>query len=271
MLILPLQTQRLSHGDDLASALREAIQKSPAQELHPGDILAVSSKALAACEGATIDLNALKPGPEATTLAEASGRSPLFCQAVLEECERLHGTVRGTCPGALITELMPEGMEGSLLVPNAGLDESNTPQGTAIGWPRDPVASVRRMQQDIKICDKGEACPALTSNHQATIALLLTDSCLVPRRWGVTAFALVAAGIDPLRSEQGNRDLYGKPIRITTEAIGDQLATAANAVMGNVAQSCPAALIRDHGLAYSDFSGWVPGITPQEDLFHGLI
>lgn len=81
------------------------------------------------------------------------------------------------------------------------------------------------------------------------------------------AFALVCDGIDPVKSEVGRKDLFGKPLRFTLEAVADQLATAANFVMGNADQSVPAAIIRDHGLALGNFSGWVDGIDPDEDLF----
>ncbi len=104
-----------------------------------------------------------------------------------------------------------------------------------------------------------------------SVALLLTDSGLSPRRLGVTAFALAIAGMDPTRSLIGSPDLFGKALRLTEEAIADQLATAANAVMGNAAECTPAAFIRDHGIPFSNYVGWVPGIERERDLYHGVI
>ena len=103
------------------------------------------------------------------------------------------------------------------------------------------------------------------------IAIIVTDSCCRPRRLGVTAFALVAAGLDALVSLKGRDDLFGKKMRITTEAVADQLATAANMLMGNEAQAVPAVIVRDHGMELSEFAGWVPGIEPEEDLFRGIV
>jgi coenzyme F420-0:L-glutamate ligase/coenzyme F420-1:gamma-L-glutamate ligase len=103
------------------------------------------------------------------------------------------------------------------------------------------------------------------------IAVIVGDSCCVMTRRGVTAFALTCAGIDPLKSEVGSKDLFGKKLNITHEAIADQLATAANAVMGNAAQSTPAAVIRNHGMELTEFCGWVPGIPPEEDLYRDLL
>ena len=77
----------------------------------------------------------------------------------------------------------------------------------------------------------------------------------------------MSSGLDPLLSQKGKTDLFGKPLKITTEAVADQLATAANFLMGNAAQSIPAVIIRDHGLTLSDWEGWIPGIEPEKDLF----
>ena len=71
--------------------------------------------------------------------------------------------------------------------------------------------------------------------------------------------------------QKGKQDLFGKELKITTEAIADQLATVANTLMGNASQATPVVIIRDHGLPFSDLAGWVPGIEPSEDLFRGIL
>ncbi len=248
MLIVPLRTPVLKKGDDLASIL------STETAFEKGDILVVSSKAIATTEGAQYILSALTPSEDAKTYAGKIHRDPHFVEAILLETKRLRGSVRGTCPGALLTEVRPEGLpHGTIFAPNAGLDESNTEKGTAIGWPKDAVFSASSLSKTLGI------------------PVIITDSCCIPRRSGVTAFALTCCGVDPLRSEIGKKDLFGKPLTITTEAIADQLAVAANFVMGNASQSIPAAIIRDHELPSSDFCGWVPGMEPEEDLFRELL
>lgn len=249
MEILPLTTGLLRPKDDLADRLGSC------RVIRDGDILIVSSKAVAMTEGSLIRLADCAPSEEANLLSSSCGRSAPFCEAVLRETRRLGGRVAGTCQGAVLTELRPEGMaEGVLLVPNAGLDESNVSEGFAIGWPHVPVDSLRAVKEGLG----------------ADIALILTDSCCVPRRSGVTAFALACVGIDPFRSEIGNTDLFGKTMRVTVEATADQLAIAGNAVMGNAAQATPAAVIREHGIPFSTFSGWVNGMDPKKDLFKDM-
>lgn len=256
MQILPLSTGILSNGDDLVSALMQHFV------FEDGDILALSSKAVATVEGAHIHLSTLTTSQEAQEWNDRLqfNQPEGFRQAVLEETTRLQGSIVGSCPHAMLAELRPKGMvEGSLLAANAGLDLSNTVEGTAIGWPQDPIASIQSIRS------------TLEQKTGKSIAILLTDSCCRPRRIGVTAIALVVSGFDPLQSEIGKKDLFGHELRMTNEARADQLATAANFVMGNADQCIPAAVIRDHGLIFSDFEGWVPGIDPEDDLFKGAL
>jgi len=204
---------------------------------------------------------------------------------MLMELERLRGTVIGAVPGAALTELRPEGLTtGTILVASAGLDESNAPEGSAIGWPRNPVMSAGRLRKELetrmrsyelRVTSFGKSenphPKPETRNPKPRVAVIMTDSCCVPRRSGVTAMALVVSGFNPLQPQKGRKDLFGKPLRMTTEAVADQLATAANFLMGNAAQSIPAVIIRDHGLELTEWEGWVPGIEPERDLFQGVL
>lgn len=250
MNILPIHTPIIQGGDDFSSILRANT------EILDGDILVLSSKAVATAENVAMALFSFIPSVEAEEWAKETGLGVAFCQAVIQETARLHGRILGSAPKALLTEVKPDGLEqGVMLVPNAGLDQSNIEKGFVVGWPRDLVASAKKIHDEMP----------------QKIAIIIGDSCVQPRRWGVTAFALVTCGINPLRSEIGQLDLFGKPLTITVEAIADQLSVAANTVMGNAAQSIPAAIIRDHGFSFSDFCGWVPGMKPEEDLFHDIL
>ncbi len=253
MQVIAIKTPIIHAGDDLAQILVDHA------ELEVNDILIVSSKVIATAEGAAIDLTKITPTAEAREWAKRSGRSPEFRQAVLDETARMNGRVTASTLQLMMTELCPNGMEGSLLVPNAGLDESNIEDGFAIGWSKDLVHSVKSL------------CDAVKKKSGKKIAMIISDSCSRPRRLGVTAFALTASGIDPINNRIGLPDLFDKELHLTQEAIADQLATAANFLMGNANESIPAAIIRDHNLPLTDFCGWVPGIDPKLDMFGGVI
>src|SRR3990167_10241238 len=103
MLFIPIKTPLLRSGDDLASIL---IRAGLIQE---GDIIAISSKAVATVEGRMIDLKKIQPTAEAEEWARRCSGSPAFRQAVLEETARLHGTILPGCPQAMLTEAKPDG------------------------------------------------------------------------------------------------------------------------------------------------------------------
>lgn len=248
MHILGVATPLLTAGANLAAEILRSVT------LKKGDIVVISSKAIATVECAEIALDTLTPSAEALTLSAQCNQDPRFTEFVLRETKRMHGSVIGVSPHVLLTSLKPSGFErGRILCPNAGADQSNVKKNHAIGWPIDPVASAKKLRETLGI------------------PVIISDSCCVPGRLGVTAFALVCTGIDPFRSEVGSKDLYGKTMRMTHEAIADQLAVAANAVMGNSAQSVPAAIIRSSGIPRTDFCGWVEGIDENDDLFRKIL
>lgn len=240
-----LRTGLLDRGDDLVAAL------SAAGEIRASDVLVVSSKIVATCEDAYIDLNAIAVADEARSEAKTTGRSPEFCQAVLNETTRMHGRIVGRCPGAVLSLLHPQANIW-IVAANAGMDQSNVPDGFTVGWPLDSAASAMRLRERL-------GC-----------AVIVIDSCCTPLRTGITAYALACAGIDPVRDERGTPDLFGKPLRITRDNVADELAAAASVLMGNAAQATPAVIVRDHGLPDSDFAGWIPTFPPEQDLFRDV-
>lgn len=270
VLIHPIHTERIQSGDDLATIFTNS------NSIQSDDILVVSSKVVAVAEGAEMDLSTFHPTEAARGWAEKCGRRTEFCEAVIRETARLNGRIVGACHGALLTELRPSGLaHGVIMVANAGLDESNVAKGQAVGWPRDPVASARMLREKFLERLRAASCElrettkleARSSKLEADIGIIISDSRVLPHRLGVTAFALTVSGLHPHESQVGRRDLCRKPLLITTEAVADQLAVSANFVMGNAEQRIPAAIIRGHGLALTDFEGWVEGIEPSEDLF----
>lgn len=231
-------------------------------------IFVLSSKAVATAEGRIFDLSSpsLTPRSEAKRLSEAvQTRTPQFCEAVLQELARRGGRILGTCRGAVLTDV------AGILIANAGLDESNTPEGHCIGWPEDPVTSASTLRTLLERSLFTSNSQFHFTNSPPLLAVIISDSCLMPRRMGVVALALTCSGFDPIRSEIGQNDIHGKPLTITTEALADQLAIAANFVMGNANQGLPACLILDHGIQLTEWTGWVPSPPRETDIFRDLL
>lgn len=250
MELIPITTGTLHKGDNL---IEHILQNA---DVESGDILVLSSKVVATVEGAAVKLKDIEVSDAARTWAEKHGRNPAFRQAVLNELQRMNGRIVDEESRYMRSEVRPDGLEtGVILTAAAGLDESNIDAGYTIGWPHDPVTSAKKIHEEI----------FQKTGHK--IGVVISDSCLLPRRLGVIAQALVAVGFDPIETQIGQPDLFGKPLRVTNEARADQLATAANYLMGNASQATPAVIIRSHGLPMTNFAEWVPGINPEEDLF----
>jgi F420-0:gamma-glutamyl ligase len=119
-----------------------------------------------------------------------------------------------------------------LLIPSAGIDESNSESGNYILFPTDPFASLQRLHQRLcahfKIQDLG---------------IIMTDSHTTPLRRGVTGIALAYWGMRGTRDFVGHPDLFGRKLQMTHVNVVDALATAAVFVMGEADECCPLAII----------------------------
>lgn len=266
--LLPLQTGTLEQGCDLGYAIEGAVKRGKIN-LQGDDILIVSSKVVSLSEGRVISLKNISPTFEAQELAKKlQTRSPEFSEAVLREIKYRKGKLLGTCEGAALTEIH------GILIANAGLDCSNAPPHCALGWPEDPPASAEKLRFALEEHmvrqahhDVGRHPEPVEGPH---LAVIIIDSCCLPRRRGLTAVALSCSGISPFLDERSRKDLFGKNLHYTVDAVADCLASAASLLMGNGAQGIPVVLVRDHRLELENFTGWVEGIPEEEDLFRDI-
>lgn len=214
LVVLPLTGMpELTAGDDLATLLLQAAERS-AEGLCPGDVLVVTSKALS------------KVGD--LTEPSASDRQAL----VLAQSRRVLVERRVGADG--ITRIV-ESLAGPVLA-GAGIDGSNT--GAEHRWlllPGDPDAEATRLRADL-LTHTG--WPAETP-----LAVVVSDTAGRAWRAGLIDFALGAAGIEVFEDHRGDLDADGRPLAVTTRAIADELAAAADLVKGKSA-GIPAAIIR---------------------------
>lgn len=118
-----------------------------------------------------------------------------------------------------------------VMILSAGIDESNSPDGSFILYPRDPAASLFALYQDL-VCAIG---------HQE-FGLIMTDSRSAPLRNGVTGVALACCGFHGVQDRVGDTDLFGRPLKSTKVNIADALATACVLVMGEADEAQPLAI-----------------------------
>ena len=222
-------------GDDLAALLGEAIERGGG--LRPGDVLVVAQKVVSKAEGRVVDLNDVEPSDQARDLA--ADHDPRHLEVILGESVRL---VRARAP-LVIAET-----RHGFVCASAGVDRSNASgEDTAVLLPVDPDASAQRL------------------SARLGAPVIISDSFGRPFRHGTTDVAIGVAGMAPLLDLRGVRDSVGYELKTTTIAIADEIAGAAELVMGKTA-GIPAAIVR--GLAPSgDGAARDLVMPPERDLF----
>ena len=232
-------------GANLAELARAAVQEA-GETLRDGDVLVVTHKIVAKAEGRLVDLRTVEPSDFARRWAERWRKDPRHIEVVLRESVRIVRMDRGI----LITET-PHGF----VCANAGVDASNVPgEDVVCLLPRDPDATARALHQALK-----EA----TGAH---IAVIIADSFGRPWRNGIVNVAIGAAGIAPLVDYRGQLDDFGRTMQVSVLAVADELASAAELVMGKV-NRCPLALIRGYPYARSDGSARGLVMDAATDMF----
>jgi coenzyme F420-0:L-glutamate ligase / coenzyme F420-1:gamma-L-glutamate ligase len=214
--VLPLAgLPEVREGDDLGTLI------AAAAELEDDDVVVVAQKIVSKAEGRVVRLADVEPSPEARELA--AGQDPRKLEVVLREAQRI---VRER-PPLVIAET-----RHGFVCASAGVDASNAPEpGTLVLLPEDPDASAARIRVQLR---------ALTGR---TIGVLVTDSFGRAWRQGTTDVAIGAAGVDVLLDFRGVRDRVGYELHATTIAVADEIAGAAELVMGKV-DGVPGAIVR---------------------------
>lgn len=222
----PVQTARFPLIETLMQALDE--QDAALQE---GDVLAISSKYVAISDGRVVNLEDVQPQDRARELAAQYNIDAQMAQLVVEEADHIFG---GIPLGYLLT------WRSGIIAPNAGIDRSNIPPGKAVLLPEHPYASAKEIRQ------------AVQDRAGVRVGIVLTDSWLVPGRWGTTGVALAASGFQPVQDERGNPDLFGTPMAVTQKGVADSLSVAAQMVMGERDEATPFAIVRGADITLTD-------------------
>ncbi len=213
-------------GDDLPALLVHALARTPGvAPLQPDDVLVVTQKVVSKAESAVVDLTTVEPRPEAVEFAARWDRDPRQIEVVLREAARVVRMERGV----LITETSQ-----GFVCANGGVDASNVGPGsgdTVTLLPGDPDASAARIRE------------AIRARTGVDVPVVISDSFGRPWRWGIVDVAIGVSGLLPLEDLRGTPDADGRPMRVTVRAVADEIASAAELVLGKTGGR-PAAIVR---------------------------
>jgi len=217
--VIPLRgIPELEEGDDLAALVVDAAREA---RIEDGDVLVVAQKAVSKVEGRVVSLTGIEPSERARELA--GDGDPRRLEVILREAREV---VR-VRPPLVIAET-----RHGFVCASAGVDASNaTGPDTLVLLPLDPDASAARIRSRIL---------ELTD---VAVGVVVSDSFGRAWRLGTTDVALGVAGVTALVDLDGQRDSAGYELHATQIAVADEIAGAAQLVMGKL-DGIPAALVR---------------------------
>ena len=219
--MIPLRgIPELEEGDDLARLLVEAATRDPGS-FADGDVVVVAQKAVSKVEGRIVDLNGIEPSERARELA--GDTDPRRTEVILREARAV---VRSR-PPLVIAET-----RHGFVCASAGVDASNAKgPDTLVLLPLDPDASAASLRNTIR------------ERTGATVGVIVSDSFGRAWRRGTTDVALGVSGIEALVDLSGCKDALGYELHATEIAVADEIAGAAQLVMGKT-DGIPAAIVR---------------------------
>jgi coenzyme F420-0:L-glutamate ligase len=217
----------------LVSAVKQALEQG-SLKLKSGDILVIASKVLAYSQG----------------LLKSVDSDESFQELVKSEADRV-----------LEEGDMVLTMKNKVLIPNAGIDRSNVPEGQAVMWPTEPFKSAEKIRKEL-----------MSEFDLSELGIIISDSHCQPLRMGTSGIAIGWAGLEGVHDERGSKDLYGRKMVYTKVAVADNLASAANLEMGETDASIPFVLIRGAKVNFTDKPASAEDyfISPEECLYRGL-
>jgi coenzyme F420-0:L-glutamate ligase/coenzyme F420-1:gamma-L-glutamate ligase len=210
-------------GDDVVRLLLGSA-RSLGIRIANEDVIVVGHKIISKSEGRIVRLSDVRPSARAIRVARRSLKDPRLVQLILDQSKR----VVKVSPGIIVVEA-----KQGIVCLNAGIDKSNVEgEDTYCLLPKNPSLSARRIANRIR---------GLTGKR---VRVVVTDTYSRPFRVGQSEFAIGVSGFDAFFDYRGGRDLFGNILKFKRVSIADELASAAELVMGQGAEAIPVAIIK---------------------------
>ncbi len=200
--------------------------KEEKKNLQEKDVIVITHVAVSKAEGNVVNLDEILPSKRAKEVAIKTEKEPALVEVILRETKEIVRMRRNS----IITE-----HNCGMVCANAGVDRSNVKgERNVVLLPENANNSAKKIKQEIF---------ALTG---CNVAVIISDTQGRPLRIGEINVAIGIAGIKPIRDRRGEKDLFGYVLRMKRTAIADELASAAELVIGQANEGIPAAIIRGY-------------------------
>jgi len=227
--VYPIKSEVKIEEFDLFESLIDSLEKTKIT-LENGDVIIISSKFVANSQGRVIDYEHVVPSKESKSLGKKFQINPKIAEIILRESDTIFGGVSGF----VITS------SDNIMAPNAGIDKSNAQKGKIILYPIDTYRIAEQLRRKIFL------------KYFIHVGIIIIDSRLMPARVGTVGVAIACAGIEPLSDIRGQKDLFGNPLKVTFQAVADNLASIANLKMGEGSDATPFCVIKNSEAQITD-------------------
>ena len=213
-------------GDNLFEIISQAISESK-ESLLDSDIIVIAQKIVSKAENRIISLDDVEATAEAVNIARETDKDPRHVELVLRESREI---IRRR-PGVIIVE-----QNLGIVMANAGIDHSNIEsEGEAervLLLPEDPDETCRKIRAKVK------------ENLNVSVGVIINDS--VGRAWrvGTTGLAIGVSGLPAVVDLRGEKDIFGRELLVSEQAVADELASAASLLQGQASEKLPVVIVR---------------------------
>ncbi len=229
MELFGIQTPIINPGDNLVDLFGNSLADQGIS-LASHDILVIAETVVATAQNRIRELSAVHVSPHAQELSEQYELEAPLAQLILDEADEILGGI----PHVLLT------IKHNTLMANAGIDRSNAPTGHVVLLPLNPTKTAWQIKTELEA----------KTGHK--LGVIIADSRTQPLRLGTVGLAVAVAGIEPIKDYRGQMDLFGRPLRITRAAIADNLASAAQLLLGEAGERVPMVVIRGAPVEFTE-------------------
>jgi coenzyme F420-0:L-glutamate ligase len=241
-----LLSERKNGKFDVFEALLETLEKNKIR-LQSNDVLVISTKYVSNSQGRIVNTNNIKVSKKGLEMSKKFQMKPEIAEIILRETDKIFGGIAGF----VITSAE------NIMAPNGGIDKSNAKKDQVILYPKNSFLLAEQIRRKIFL------------KFLIHVGVILVDSRLMPARVGTSGVAIACAGIEPVLDMRSKNDLDGNPLKVTFQAVIDNIATIANHKMGEGAESKPFAIVRDSGAQLTDrkISPTEMAISPDQCVY----
>ena len=227
--VFSLLAERKKDEFDIFEELLNTLEKNN-EKLQEGDIIVISTKYLSNSQGRIIEHKNIKPSRVGKKISKKFHLEPEIAEIIIRESDTILGGIKGFVIAS----------SDDIIAPNAGIDRSNIKKGKVILYPKNPYLIAEQIRRKIFL------------KLYIHVGIILVDSRLMPGRIGTSGVAVACAGVEPVVDMRAKKDLDGNPLKVTFQAVVDNLATIANHKMGEGSESKPIAIVRNSNVKLTD-------------------